>query len=420
MIMELDEAPSGWFRSLMRFRIDQDVAWQGDSLGDNKITMTRNTSTNVTNINASSANWDAERFRGVGAVPTFGGSIKIRKIYLDGDGNITPERITRRDIPDVTPPRTGAIPLTTTGAPINQYTGTVTWNPNHTVFQANTDYTATITLTPGKGYFLDGITANWFRVAGATVTHAAGSGIITAVFPRTAAMAQYQTPTQYVAFTFDDSPREGTNALMDVIEHLNAGITDPKDPLYLRVTFFVNGINLERTDSDTLRAIDRMKAGGHQFGNHAWQHERWGAQTDLNVMRADFQKNLDAILRITGQTTPWIRLPYNSQSTPAFGVQRDMGLVNVRGFATDDWDLDNSASWLVNRILTATGNNRVTDGQIYTWHDQPGQTNTARALPEIVHELRNMGVGFMTLSELRQHRNFTVVPGTDPPYVRFF
>jgi hypothetical protein len=57
-------------------------------------------------------------------------------------------------------------------------------------FAANTPYTATITLTTKAGYTLQGVGANSFTVAGATtVTNAADSGVVTAVFPATAAAA---------------------------------------------------------------------------------------------------------------------------------------------------------------------------------------------------------------------------------------
>jgi len=67
-----------------------------------------------------------------------------------------------------------------------QYSGTVTWNDNPSTFAASTVYTATITLTPKTGYTLQGITANFFTVTGATsVINVADSGVITALFPVT-------------------------------------------------------------------------------------------------------------------------------------------------------------------------------------------------------------------------------------------
>ena len=420
VVMELEEAPDGWFRPKLRFRIDQDVAFDGEN-HTNVIKMTHGGNNVIgANVGFSDGNWDSERLRGVGALPAFGQTVRIKRIYLEGDGVIsTSATINARNIMDVIPPRTGNTPvryITTS----SQYSGAVAWTPNHSTFQANTTYTATITLTPRHGWTLDGVAANWFRIFTPTGTaeqantaHAAGSGVITKTFPATTPVIPYPEPTQFVSFTFDDTPCSYTNALLDVMDELG-----------IRGTFFISGINLERarTNPDFRRAINRIIAGGHEILNHAWQHERWGADADLDVMRADFRRCQDLIYEFTGKNLPWIRKPYGSISTESLMVAREMGLTTVRGVATDDWNLNNSASFLINRILTQTGNNRYADGQIYTWHDQPGQTNTAQALTEIVHELRSRGFGFMTLSELREHKDFSVSFPTSPAdiYFRFF
>jgi len=70
-----------------------------------------------------------------------------------------------------------------------QFTGTITWSPEITggVFDADTEYTATVTLVPKKGYGLQELRANFFKIAGAlSVTNDEGSGVVTAVFPATA------------------------------------------------------------------------------------------------------------------------------------------------------------------------------------------------------------------------------------------
>ena len=88
-------------------------------------------------------------------------------------------------IPGVTVPKTGSTPVSAISS-TSQYTGTVTWNPNHSKFAANTSYTATIVLTPKPGYTLYGVTANYFTVSGSVSTsNAAESGVVTAVFPAT-------------------------------------------------------------------------------------------------------------------------------------------------------------------------------------------------------------------------------------------
>jgi hypothetical protein len=89
-------------------------------------------------------------------------------------------------IPGVTPPLTGATPVTViTETP--QYTGTVAWNGDPVTFAPGTAYTATITLAPKPGYTLQGVTKDFFTVTGANpVTNNANSGVVTAVFPATA------------------------------------------------------------------------------------------------------------------------------------------------------------------------------------------------------------------------------------------
>jgi hypothetical protein len=73
-------------------------------------------------------------------------------------------------------------------------------------FTHNTTYTATITLAPKAGYTLTGVPANFFSVTGATsVSNLANGGVITAVFPSTAA----PLPTEYIRFMYDGVAAEG-------------------------------------------------------------------------------------------------------------------------------------------------------------------------------------------------------------------
>jgi len=90
----------------------------------------------------------------------------------------------------VTAPVRGATPVTTTTAGTG-YTGTVTWSGSPSVFAASTAYTATITLTATSNYTLTGVSANFFTVTGTSTaaTHLINSGVITAVFPATAALS---------------------------------------------------------------------------------------------------------------------------------------------------------------------------------------------------------------------------------------
>lgn len=98
-----------------------------------------------------------------------------------------PVTVTTAAIGGVTVPVTGQKPVKAI-TECEQYTGTVTWSPDlvNGKFGPQTVYTATVTLTPKVGYKLDGVAANFFTVEGATsVSNAANSGVVTAVFPAT-------------------------------------------------------------------------------------------------------------------------------------------------------------------------------------------------------------------------------------------
>jgi len=98
----------------------------------------------------------------------------------------TAETIDNLNITVLTAPKAGATPST---VPISngQYTGVMAWTGDPTVFDADTVYTATITLTVGSGYTLYGLTATSFTVAGASSANLnLTTGVITVTFPRTA------------------------------------------------------------------------------------------------------------------------------------------------------------------------------------------------------------------------------------------
>jgi len=110
-----------------------------------------------------------------------------------------------------------------------QYSGTVTWSPDHSTFAANTQYTATITLTPKTGYTLQGVTRNFFTVSVATATNAANSGVVTAVFAQVSEVltvtntAEWTDACNYIAL----SGNGAYNAPKAYIIRVNGDISVP-------------------------------------------------------------------------------------------------------------------------------------------------------------------------------------------------
>ncbi|MDR2108649.1 MAG: hypothetical protein LBP28_04205, partial [Coriobacteriales bacterium] len=116
------------------------------------------------------------------------GATYERAANNDNTATLLPPAVTISAIPNISAPVVGGTPATTTETA--QYTGTISWSPEVApgdTFTWDTDYTATITLTPKTGWTFEGIPANFFTVAGATlVQNAANSGTVTAAFPITA------------------------------------------------------------------------------------------------------------------------------------------------------------------------------------------------------------------------------------------
>lgn len=95
--------------------------------------------------------------------------------------------ITTAAIAGITVPVKGETPISSL-ADTAEYSANISWSPADSIFAADTEYSATITITPKVGYTLTGVTENFFTVEGASsVTNTADSGIVTAIFPKTEA-----------------------------------------------------------------------------------------------------------------------------------------------------------------------------------------------------------------------------------------
>ena len=128
-------------------------------------------------------------------------------------------------IPDVLIPVRGEIPIATE-IDTAQYTGSISWSPADNPFSAETVYTANIVLTAKAGFTLNGVTENFFTVAGAATTNAADSVNVTAVFPETGAV-----PDIEVLF-MSASETGGTSG---TVESISVTLTFNADPATLTI-----------------------------------------------------------------------------------------------------------------------------------------------------------------------------------------
>jgi hypothetical protein len=111
-----------------------------------------------------------------------------------------------------------------------QYAGTVSWKNTNTQtfltgpFQADTAYTAELSLSPASGYTLDGIGSNIFQHTGAeSVANSAGSNVVTIKFPLSPGVGSptivyYTTLTDYLP-----KPVNGVTPVMNIASEQYSG-----------------------------------------------------------------------------------------------------------------------------------------------------------------------------------------------------
>jgi hypothetical protein len=206
-----------------------------------------------------------------------------------------PAKIDIAAIKGVTVPVTGGIPVTSiTGTA--QYTGTVTWEPNHTVFAPNTAYTATIKLTAKTNYTLQGVAENFFTVDGAEAGNSANSDVVTAVFPQT-----YIDTTINAAAINGIASVTGKSPIISIITDQYTGIIAwlPSSQTFASATQYTATIFIEPKEGYTLQGVTAnlfTVEGASSVGNNA----------NSGVITAVFPKTHTTIgmANITGVTVP--------------------------------------------------------------------------------------------------------------------
>jgi hypothetical protein len=171
-------------------------------------------------------------------------------------------------IQGVTVPVNGGVPVKFISENA-QYSGTVTWNnnPSLSVFSGSIIYSATITLTPKIGYTLQGVSANFFTVAGATsASNSANSGVITVVFPATAPtnttsvsiniIAPVKGATQNTSATASSSAEGGIN--------FNVGLVSwsPNNNPFLGNTAYTASVTLTAHSGYTFAGLNSATING--------------------------------------------------------------------------------------------------------------------------------------------------------------
>lgn len=195
-----------------------------------------------------------------------------------------------------------------------------------------------------------------------------------------------------VALTFDDGPNPaGTPAVLDILKR--EGVP---------ATFFLIGRNAQRHPELVLREL----AEGHDIGNHTYHH-RQRTNLSLQEWRDEIGQTNAVIVNIVGAPTRWFRAPGCHYTAATLQAIQELDMVRVDTTNnSSDWD-KRSATVISESVLE-----RLAPGNVLLFHDP--MPETARALPHLIHEIRNRGYRFVLLGELALRAQAT--PGFQPAF----
>ncbi|MFO7246874.1 MAG: polysaccharide deacetylase family protein [Thermaerobacter sp.] len=194
--------------------------------------------------------------------------------------------------------------------------------------------------------------------------------------------------TRAVALTFDDGPNPRyTTEVLDILRE--EGIS---------ATFFLVGREVEAYPELARRIV----AEGHEIGNHTYSHKNLLGARPETVHREIVRAN-QAIETVTGVTPRFFRPPRGAYNQATLAVTAETGQqVILFSLSSRDW-LELAPADIARNILR-----RVQPGDILLLHDSGDlvgsrhgdRSNTLKALPRIIHGLRDQGYVFVTVSQL--------------------
>ncbi|HEY7181229.1 MAG TPA: glycosyltransferase [Blastocatellia bacterium] len=197
-----------------------------------------------------------------------------------------------------------------------------------------------------------------------------------------------------VALTFDDGPDEKwTPQILDILKREG-----------VRASFFIIGENGQANPE----LVERLAAEGHDIGNHSFTHPNLG-EVPGEITDLELNATQRLIESLTGRSTRLFRAPYFGDAEPTTPDEvepaaraKELGYIIV-GLRVDpdDWALP-GADAIVRRVVDGLTNpDPDKRGQVVLLHDSGGdRSQTVAALPALIHELRQRGYRFVTVSEL--------------------
>lgn len=193
--------------------------------------------------------------------------------------------------------------------------------------------------------------------------------------------------TNYIALTFDDGPRPGTtDRLLDGLKERGAS-----------ATFFLVGEQAQANPE----LVQRMKAEGHQIGNHTWSHVRLEGASPTEIAE-EVGKTEVFLEGLLGEDCHWLRPPYGIITA---GTESQITVPMVK-WSVDprDWESRDPV-----KVVQAVLEDAEPDSIILLHDIYPTSVDAAL---QIVDTLQAEGYVFVTVEELLRLNGVTPQAGT--------
>ena len=187
--------------------------------------------------------------------------------------------------------------------------------------------------------------------------------------------------------TFDDGPSENTEEVLDIL-----------DKNHIKASFFLIGNQIAGREETVKREIEEE----HSVGMHTFCHDANVIYQNASTYLVDLEQ-VEALLKEQYHyETNIYRFPYGSKNQYVRGFRQDIvDAMEQKGFHYVDWNVSGedsigrpSSSTIVENVKKDSAGK---DTVVILLHDSAINSETVRALPEIIDYFRQNGYRFDVL-----------------------
>lgn len=193
-----------------------------------------------------------------------------------------------------------------------------------------------------------------------------------------------------VYLTFDDGPGTQTAKILDVLKKYK-----------VKATFFVTG----KEDSYSKKLYKRIVKEGHTLGMHSYSHIYSDIYSSKKEFKRDFNQIYTLLYETTGVAPVYYRFPGGSSVTGTdVPIQELIPILEEKGVIYLDWNVisPDTSQAAISKKKMITGimeSVAAYDSSIILLYDVADRPMTAKALPDIIKQLKEQNCEILPVNE---------------------